>query len=96
MKRLPLLVTLLIPAGAALADDETATLLCSFRHGQLEIEINYTRETANGAPALISDQEIVWSPPEDKDSLAIINRYTGVMQISGKRKEYTGLCNKAR
>lgn len=94
MKTLPLLAALLMTAGQAQAD-ETATLLCHFRHGQLEVEINYTRETANGAPALISDQEIVWSPESDRNSLAIINRYTGKIQLSGKRKEFTGMCAKA-
>ena len=95
MKTILILTALLIPAGQALAD-ETLTLLCTFRHGQIEVEVNYTRETANGAPALISDQEIVWSPKTDKGSFAIINRYSGVMQISGKRKEFTGVCDKAK
>jgi len=74
--------------------DETVTLACAFKHGVLDININYTRETANGSPAMISDKEIVWSPGKDKDSLAIINRYTGVMTMGSNRKEFTGLCNK--
>jgi hypothetical protein len=95
MKSIPVLAAILCFANDALAD-ETVTLLCAFRHGQIEVEVNYTRETANGAPALISDKEIVWGPETDKNSLAIINRYTGVMQISGNRKEFTGMCNKAK
>lgn len=95
MKILPVLAALLIPTGQALAD-EIVTLLCTFRHGQLEIKINYTRETANGAAALISDKEIVWSPASDRNSLAIINRYTGQIQISGKRREFSGMCDKAQ
>jgi len=74
--------------------DETVQLLCTFEHGKLEIAINYTRETANGSPAMISDKEIVWSPGGDINNLAIINRYTGVMQMSNQRKEYLGMCNK--
>jgi len=84
------LVLLTRPALA----DETVQLLCAFKHGALEITVNYTRETANGSPAMISDKEIVWSPGEDSNSLAIINRYTGVMQMSDQRKEFTGMCNK--
>jgi hypothetical protein len=74
--------------------DETVQLLCAFEHGTLEITINYTRETANGSPAMISDKEIVWSPGADRNHLAIINRYTGVMQMSKQQKEFTGMCNK--
>jgi hypothetical protein len=74
--------------------DETVQLLCTFEHGALDITINYTRETANDSPAMISDKEIVWSPAADSNSLAIINRYTGIMQMSTQRKEFTGMCNK--
>jgi hypothetical protein len=80
-------------AQQALADD-TVNLLCAFEHGTLEITINYTRETANDRPAMISDKEIVWSPDEDRNFFAIINRYTGVMQMSNRQKEFTGMCRK--
>jgi len=79
-----------LPARA----DETATLLCDFRHGQLEININYTKGTANNATAIISDQEIIWSPSGNQGGMAVINRYTGIMQLSRGNKEFKGLCNK--
>lgn len=74
--------------------DETVQLLCVFEHGALEITINYTREMANDSPAMISDKEIVWSPGGDGTYLAIINRYTGIMQMSKQQKEFIGMCNK--
>jgi hypothetical protein len=74
--------------------DETATLLCNFEHGQLEIIVNYTKGTANGATAIISDKEIVWTPAGNKQGMAVINRYTGIMQLSKGRKEFYGSCNK--
>ena len=79
-----------LPAGA----DETATLLCNFKHGQLEIVINYTKGTANGATAIISDKEIIWAPDGNSKGMAVINRYTGIMQLSKGRKEFYGNCNK--
>jgi len=74
--------------------DETATLLCNFKHGQLEIVVNYTRGTANGATAIISDKEIIWSPGGNKGGMAVINRYTGIMQLSKGNKDFYGSCNK--
>jgi hypothetical protein len=93
MKPAIAILALVLSARPALAD-ETVQLLCVFEYGTLEITINYTRETANGSPAMISDKEIVWSPATDSNSLAIINRYTGVMQMSNQQKEFTGMCNK--
>jgi hypothetical protein len=92
--------TLLVVAGLLLAAsqtvraDETATLLCNFQYGQLEIVINYTRGTANGATAIISDKEIVWTPKGDRNGMAVVNRYTGIMRLSKGRKEFYGSCNK--
>jgi len=74
--------------------DETTTLLCDFEHGQLEFVINYTRGTANDATAIISDKEIIWSPGGVRDGMAVINRYTGIMQLSRGNKEFNGRCNK--
>ena len=89
-----LLAALLTLAALPAAADETVILLCTFDYGEIMVEVNYTRETANGATAMISDKEIVWSPPGDDKSLAVINRYTGVMQISKGRSEYLGMCNR--
>jgi hypothetical protein len=92
--------TTLVIAGILLAvslpavADETATLLCNFKHGQLEIVINYTKGTANGATAIISDKEIIWAPEGSREGMAVINRYTGIMQLSKGRKEFYGSCNK--
>lgn len=92
--------TMVLAAGMLLAAslparaDETATLLCNFKHGQLEIVINYTKGTANGATAIISDKEIIWSPDGNRKGMAVINRYTGIMQLSKGRKEFFGSCNK--
>ena len=79
-----------LPASA----DETATLLCDFEHGQIEIFVNYTKGTANGSTAIISDKEILWTPKGNKQGMAVINRYTGIMQLSKGRKEFYGSCNK--
>ena len=87
-------VLLLTTAMQALAD-ETVKLVCTFQHGELLIDINYKKETANGTTAMITDKEIVWSPPGEADSLAVINRYTGVMQITKGRSEFLGMCNRA-
>ena len=92
--------TIVLAAGILLAvslparADETATLLCNFKHGQLEIVINYTKGTANGATAIISDKEIIWAPDGNSKGMAVINRYTGIMQLSKGRKEFYGSCNK--
>jgi hypothetical protein len=93
MKSAAAIFALLLFVQPALAD-ETFQLLCAFEHGKLEITINYTRETANGTPAMISDKEIVWTPGGDRNKLAIINRYTGVMQMSNQQKDFIGMCNK--
>ena len=74
--------------------DETVQLLCAFKHGQLEVSVNYTRETVNGTTAMITDKEIVWTPPGENQGLAVINRYSGIMEISQGRKAYTGMCNR--
>jgi len=85
---------LLLAASLPVCADETATLLCNFKHGQLEIALNYTRGTANGATAIISDKEIIWTPGGSDKGMAVINRYTGIMQLSKGRKEFYGSCNK--
>jgi heat shock protein HslJ len=96
--RLPLsIVTLLLLAASApsqAAGDDIKYLLCSFQHGQLKVEINYTAETVNGVTAIIDDKEIVWKPPGKQSGLAVINRYTGVMQMSLGGKQDTGMCTR--
>jgi hypothetical protein len=77
----------------ALADD-TVRLRCNFAYGQIEINVNYTRGTVNDATAMIDDKEIVWTPPGGSGGLAVINRYSGIMQMSKGSKEYTGMCNR--
>ncbi|HAJ91211.1 MAG TPA: hypothetical protein DCO71_01085 [Gammaproteobacteria bacterium] len=74
--------------------DDIATLLCNFKHGQIEVVINYTKGTANGATAIIEDKEIIWTPGGKKQGMAVINRYTGIMQLSKGSKEFYGSCNK--
>ena len=84
-----------ILAGVAPARaDETVQLLCNFKYGQLEVSVNYTRETVNGATAMITDKEIVWTPPGKNQGLAIVNRYTGIMEISRGRESSTGVCRR--
>ncbi len=85
--------SILLAASLSARADDTATLVCNFKHGQLEFDINYTRGTANGATAIMSDKEIVWSPAGNK-GMAVINRYTGIIQLNKGRKEYYGSCNK--
>ena len=85
-----ILLAATLPARA----DDTATLLCNFEHGQIEIVINYTKGTANGATAIIEDKEIIWTPGGNKKGMAVINRYTGIMQLSQGSKEFYGSCNK--
>jgi N-dimethylarginine dimethylaminohydrolase len=85
---------ILLAASLPARADETATLLCNFKHGQLEIVLNYTKGTANGATAIISDKEIIWTPEGNREGMAVINRYTGIMQLSKGRKEFYGSCNK--
>jgi hypothetical protein len=58
-------------ASHSLADD-TATLLCTFEHGQIEVTVNYSRETVNGSTAMLSNKEIIWTPGDGKDGLAVI------------------------
>ena len=84
-----ILLAVSLPAGA----DETTTLLCNFKHGQLEVVINYTKGTANGATAIIEDKEIIWTPGGNS-GMAVINRYTGTMQLSKGNKEFYGSCHK--
>ena len=89
------IAAILLVTALQAAADETVKLVCTFEHGELLIEVNYTSETANGVTAMITDKEIVWSPPGDDDSLAVINRYTGLMQITKGRSEFLGMCNRA-
>jgi hypothetical protein len=83
-----------LAAVAQVRADETVDLVCAFQYGQLEVAINYTRGTVNGATAMITDKEIVWTPPGENQGLAIINRYSGLMEISRGRTAYTGMCNR--
>jgi hypothetical protein len=76
------------------AEDDIKYLLCSFRHGQIKVEVNYTTETVNGVTAMIDDKEIIWKPPGKKNGLAVINRYTGVMQMSLGGTQDTGMCTR--
>ena len=94
MKAAVIVFAIMLSVQDALAD-ETVKLHCTFEHGTLEININYTRETANDSPAMITDKEVVWSPGTDKNNLAIINRYTGVMRMGNNNKEYAGMCKPA-
>jgi hypothetical protein len=91
---IPTALALLLAAGAppVVAEDDIKYLLCSFQQGQLKVEVNYTEETVNGVTAIIDDKEIVWKPPGKKAGLAVINRYTGVMQMSLGGKQDTGMC----
>ena len=85
-----MLLTLQQPAAA----DDIVRLRCNFPYGQIEISVNYTRGTVNDATAMIDDKEIVWTPQDNSSGLAVINRYSGIMQMSSGRKEYTGMCNR--
>ena len=76
------------------AADELVTLICAFKHGQIEVAVNYTRETVNDASAVITDKEIYWTPENMKDGFAVINRYSGIMQMSAGPVEYVGMCNR--
>jgi hypothetical protein len=93
----PSIVIILLLAASApspAAGDDIKYLLCSFQHGQLKVEVNYTTETVNGVTAMIDDTEIVWQPPGKQSGLAVINRYTGVMQMSLGGKQDTGMCTR--
>jgi len=81
-------------APSQAAEDDIKYLLCSFRHGQIKVEVNYTTETVNGVTAMIDDKEIIWKPPGKKNGLAVINRYTGVMQMSLGGTQDTGMCTR--
>jgi len=89
-------VCLLLTAGAppVAAEEDIKYLLCSFRQGQLKVEVNYTTESVNGVTAMIDDKEIVWKPPGEKGGFAVINRYTGVMQMSIGGVQDTGMCTR--
>jgi hypothetical protein len=84
---------LLLAAPLHAAADETVRLLCNFQYGQIEVNVNYTRGTVNGATAMVDDKEIVWTPAGSSGELAVINRYSGIMKMSKGRKEFTGMCN---
>jgi len=86
-------IALLGVASQSLADD-TAILLCTFKHGQIELTVNYTRETVNGSTAMLSNKEIIWTPKDDGDGLAVIDRFTGLMRISKGQQEFIGMCNR--
>jgi heat shock protein HslJ len=90
-----MVAALLLATAMQAAADEIVKLVCTFQHGELLIDVNYTRETVNGATAMITDKEIVWSPPGEADSMAMINRYSGLIQISKGRSEFLGMCNRA-
>jgi hypothetical protein len=85
---------LLLAGSTPLQADEIKYLLCTFKYGAIKVDVNYTAETVNGATAMIDDKEITWSPPGENAGLAIINRYTGVMQISRGGVQFTGMCNR--
>jgi hypothetical protein len=95
---------LLIPGAAFLllagstqalaAEDDIKYLLCSFKQGQIKVDVNYTAETVNGVTAMIDDKEIVWKPPGKQAGLAVINRYTGVMTMSLGGQQDTGMCSR--
>jgi hypothetical protein len=85
-----LLLAGITPAQA----DDIKYLLCSFKYGAIKVDVNYTAETVNGTTAMIDDKEITWSPPGENSGLAVINRYTGVMQMSRGNQQYTGMCNR--
>ena len=74
--------------------DEAVTLICAFKHGQIEVSVNYTRETVNDTRAVITDKEIYWTPEDMNDGFALINRYSGIMQMSSGPSEFIGMCNK--
>ena len=76
------------------AEDDIKYLLCSFQQGQIKVEVNYTTETVNGVTAIIDDKEIVWRPPGKQSGMAVINRYTGVMQMSMGGKQDSGMCTR--
>jgi hypothetical protein len=83
---------LLTGSTPSLAEDDIKYLLCSFKQGQIKVDVNYTAETVNGVTAMIDDKEIVWKPPGKKAGLAVINRYTGVMTMSLGGQQDTGVC----
>ncbi len=92
-----LIAAFLLLAGSApsrAAEDNITYLLCSFQQGQIKVEVNYTTETVNGVTAMIDDKEIVWKPPGKQSGLAVINRYTGMMQMSMGGKQDTGMCTR--
>ena len=93
---MPLVACLLLAIGAPplAAEDDIKYLLCSFREGQLKVEVDYKAETVNGVTAMIDDKEIVWKPPGKTNGLAVINRYTGVMQMSLGGVQDTGMCTR--
>lgn len=93
LKSLTSALPLLAASEQAVADD-TVRLRCRFEYGQIEISVNYTRGTVNDATAMIDDKEIVWTPQGNGGGLAVINRYSGIMQMSSGSKEYTGMCNR--
>ena len=93
LKSLASALMLLATSQQAAADD-IVRLRCNFTYGQIEISVNYTRGTVNDDTAMIDDREIVWTPQGNSGGLAVINRYSGIMQMSSGGREYTGMCNR--
>jgi hypothetical protein len=93
---IPVAVFLLLTGStpSLAAEDDIKYLLCSFKQGQIKVDVNYTAETVNGVTAIIDDKEIVWKPPGKQAGLAVINRYTGVMTMSLGRQQDTGMCTR--
>lgn len=74
--------------------DETVDLVCKFQYGELQVHVNYTKGKVNGATAIVTDKEITWTPKGGSQGLAIINRYSGIMEISKGTKAYRGMCSR--
>lgn len=93
---IPIAAVLLLTGSVPLpaAEDDIKYLLCTFKHGQIKVDVNYTKETVNGVTAIIDDKEIVWKPSGKTGGLAVINRYTGVMQMSLGSQQDTGMCTR--
>jgi hypothetical protein len=85
---------LMLAGSAPSQADDIKYLLCSFKYGQIKVDVNYTAQTVNGHTAMIDDKEITWSPPGENAGLAVINRYTGLMQMSRGNQQFTGMCNR--
>jgi len=87
-----ILPAILLATGLPVRADEVKYLLCAFKHGAIKVDINYTAGTVNGVTAVINDKEIIWAPPGKDTGLAVINRYTGALQLSRGTQEIAGIC----